>query len=662
MKKEFVLAIVIASCALTAIIVHFAHKTKLPSSTETAIEKKIPPIISEKKPLKRSENYSGALDNLKSEVRMKFNTIRRDTGTGIFTGQVLTESNEPVPDVLVRAEKMDTNPYFNYYRNWDKLGVEEKIEGFVKSLEKSETNSYETRTDANGKFNLENLPTGKYTVRGVAEGYVVRDSKNQYYFETDAEILLKAKKLIKIKVEVLMPDDSLAPSALINVGTRSISLNQNFNTLPWSPENNMIELNRWNDYVNGAILSAKTENDDLSSEECKISSIPENIPESLTFKLKTFPGVKGKIIVEDGVLGLQENQNQYQSFCVYAILNKKGRDPSIEYIQQGRQQSTGSYNNYKYTFTKLIPGKYLIGCVFNERLFSAEMEVSDKMEEKDIKISVPAISDYLTTLQVSDPKGRPLKDCGISMYLSKKTGNSESEPAIESLNIQSFPSPDGLYRISCKNKENYIAKLNSGGQELIITVISISCGEKKMSFPTPPPKEINVKYEEQGFLTLSFANFGSQGYEDRISAELKLKDVKEGGANFFGRTPEINLKGELELGPVQPGQYNLTISLKTNNWQTIEILKSSVTISSGENKHAVVLPELYSLKVNANKSNAGKGVSLKKDEGKNEQVNRTFNNDGFVEFYDLPAGNYTLSINSDKEKVSIPQNSVITYE
>ena len=78
MKKEFVLAIVIASCALTAIIVHFAHKTKLPSSTETAIEKKIPPIISEKKPLKRSENYSGALDNLKSEVRMKFNTIRRD--------------------------------------------------------------------------------------------------------------------------------------------------------------------------------------------------------------------------------------------------------------------------------------------------------------------------------------------------------------------------------------------------------------------------------------------------------------------------------------------------------------------------------------------------------------------------------------------------------
>ena len=293
------------------------------------------------------------------------------------------------------------------------------------------------------------------------------------------------------------------------------------------------------------------------------------------------------------------------------------------------------------------------------------MTVLDKTEERDIKLSFPKSSGYLT-VNVTDSEGRRLNDCTFPEFSMKKNGGKETS---RQPNVQPLQAKDGSYRIFYGEFGTSITE--NDAEELVLKVRSISCGDTSVTLSPPFPKEISVRFEAQGFLTLRISNFGAKGYEDRLKIELKDENntnpvaasrqyVNYGyGGNQY---QNFNLNGEFPLGPVQPGSYSIDVSLKIGRWQFTNIIKIPVDIKSGANSLTVDLPDLYSLKINAGSGSAGKNVNIMKEGEMMGQISKKLDKNGFAEFYDLPAGNYTLSIDGEKDSVSIPEVSVLNYD
>ncbi len=666
MRKEITLAILITVCTLAALFVNFRtdriFKNPVKNNIAEAPDKVVPEIKNqEEKPIqedsrpssfKVSKDYSTTLNSFKREAKKQFKSLPRDSGTGVFTGEVKMESGQALPDVKVKVERTDNAKRHiqSYRKNWQMLDIDEKIENYIRNLESSQANSYEATTDANGKFRIDGLPAGKYWVTAFLEGYEIKDiSKRQSNYEPDAEVDFEAKKLLEVRVEVLMPDGKSADFAFVTIKYDRRGYSSSGSSA-WSPENDTVSIAE----EGGVILSAKTQDEELSSENCKIVADPENMPELVTLKLKSWPGIKGRVIF-DGEIG-DEQSNLY----VYAILNKHDREAEIEFLRQGKESYPRSYNGYKYTFSRLIPGKYSLGCVFGELIFTSQVVVSDKMEEKDIHVSMANTDSII--MRVINPDGKPVRDCQISAISIKKTDNSTNSETFETLNIQYFPGKNGSYCIPFSNFKP--AVLDASGTELVFTVKSSSYGEKQVSVSTPPPKEIDVKFEEQGFFTVHISNFGVRGYEDRLKFELEKEETETSSRiihrSYNSQNQFFNSENDLTFEPVQPGNYNLVISVKTDRWQFVNVSQFPVTIKAGTNRLTVELPELYKFQVNSDSGKAGKNVCLKKE--KADEIDGKFNVDGVAKFYDLPAGNYTLSVDGDSENITIPNMTEINYE
>lgn len=605
-----------------------------PASVES-VKKRNPPSVS------LSKNLSESANTLKKELRKEINDVSKTTGTGRFTGKVLTSDNQPLPDVQVRAVKIDTGRWNYYNRNRKRLEIGEKVDFYIKSLQEGEKNTYESSTDAQGRFHIDGVPQGKYWFEAFAEGYQV-EQKNQrgYNIEPDADITFIARQLIEVKVQVQLPDGSLAPSAKIDIGHMQLPGGYSSWPFNWAPDNDVIEL--WEDGC--YTLTAKSEEKDMSSDAVNLVFRTGNPPEQVVLKLRTFPGIKGKLVFRN-----DNGINNSGRVEVYAILHTQGKEVTKESLQQGNPGNANNYNGYEFNFDKLIPGNYVIGCFIRNRLLTEEVRVVDRVVIKDIEIPPLNPSDYVT-LWILDPKNSPLIDCQISAGYRGKEGNysgyAEGVTLLE----------NSSYQVILPTTESNIASPDSTKYE--ITVRSGKYGEKKVSFASPPPEQLTVKFESEAFLEVSFSNLGQVEYADRVGCSLFPETEKRYYYNASMNGPKINSSGILNLGPVQPGKYTLVVFVKTDRWQYSPVQEIPVDINAGDNTLTVTLPELYSLTVLASPRKAGRGVSLMKKEGEEssqkQNMYKNLDKDGKAEFGNLSAGNYEIFLDGKKKSVSIP--------
>jgi hypothetical protein len=123
------------------------------------------------------------------------------------------------------------------------------------------------------------------------------------------------------------------------------------------------------------------------------------------------------------------------------------------------------------------------------------------------------------------------------------------------------------------------------------------------------------------------------------------------------------------FGPLAPGSYVITVSLKRRQWRTVPIATHEIVVKSGPNSQSVPLPALYTLTVTVD--GAKDGATLRLSPTNRSGAGRYFSSpqekvkDGRVVFEDLPAGEYRITASGDglkgKMTVTLPGRTAVRF-
>ena len=542
-------------------------------------------------------------------------------GNGVIRGKVVLWSGEPLAGVLVVAV-----PQWGWPARLDRRGAAEpddetRFRAAAARYEWWRAARRETRTAGDGTFAVRGLAERLHGVRAYREGYEIKAVPGQKHYDLrpGAVVDYVAKRVVKVHIDVQTPTSAPVPNTWVKVrgdapGTSRI----------WSWATPWVELEPGSYEVSvsaGRRLEYRG--------ETKTLLVPaEGEPPRLVLRLFARAGIRGWIRVPDGFTV----EKPRVSYLRLAGESPPGRD--------WRGKSARVRRDHTFWIPEPEPGRYVLGVKFGSlaRLVATKVvEVGEEPVEVEIVVPPPDPSEYVV-VRVVGPDGRPVPKVRVSTHYADPHfgagGGGEALRTKDGAIVTPYPEWD---------TRRYGEAQPDG--RWFVEVRSRTYGKRKVEVAREPGAAVTVRLQHPAQLALTV-----RGYADSPhSGTLKFRLKQEKGLFWSG--PVVGPDGVHTFGPLQPGSYDWLL-VKTGAGGEWPIRKGRIDLASGPNAHAVDIPPLYTLRVEAVVDEPHAAVSIYTED--RSVVRLAVDADGVAEFSDIAAGTYRVHCEGKTGVVRVP--------
>jgi hypothetical protein len=192
-----------------------------------------------------------------------------------------------------------------------------------------------------------------------------------------------------------------------------------------------------------------------------------------------------------------------------------------------------------------------------------------------------------------------------------------------------------------------------------VEITSKKYGKKSISYQRGKQREFEVRFRAPATLAVTVSGFKGSEHADRIQLGLSRPSGKGGLSSVTGaESPDGD--GNVVLGPVESGDYELVLHVRIGRHQTMPAVRRPVTLPAGESDLTLPMPTLHEFVVAGEK---GTQYTLKAepDAGFWFYQSQRCGDDGRAGFGPLPAGRYVLqsSGKSGEMVVTVPCGEVV---
>ncbi len=586
-------------------------------------------------------------------------TVER--GSGVITGFVLDDAGRGLAGVLVRATPAKDH---SYSRRADMLSgappkessAEEAVRKTLEARAKRRAARFDVLTDAQGAFEFSALPAGRWSLAGYKQGYRI-DSSSSRSVRVGSEVELVAVQVAELPVDVFDANGQRVEGAAIVCDGGEHKSTWSFEwgadePVIWLPEGSY-DITAYSDDGNGH--TDRDENTASQASESQSIEILGGVDhQPIVFNLSARCGVRGEVTSSKGT-------NPSDTPFVYIMPLPAGEEPDLK-VLMGAQTKTWAQRG-RFSFFELEEGRHVVGVARSwgsPIVDHCVVEVVPGVVECELRMPGLDRASMLVA-HVLGPTGAPLK--GASFMLQFQAGNHSSGGM-----LTSHREPDGVYLLEFDAEEAEAwFDPGSNSSRFTLTVTHSKFGQQIVELERGQP-EVTITFVEPASLQVTLAGYA--GSEHVGKARVSCQPRGEQARNvFFGENKSrLSSSGVQVFDKLSPGSYVARAHILSDpedpwgGW--VEVASAELEILPGENSLQMSIPPLHSFRVHRADTKQGVTLYLAKLEGQGEWNNRIdaeFDGDGYVQFKDIPAGDYALIMygsGTKRMEITVPTGDV----
>lgn len=562
-------------------------------------------------------------------------------GNGEITGHVRLENGEGLAgvEILLSArypeKRIDSG-----------ATLEERVRDDIRYQRWQELARVTVVTDADGAYRAESLSeTARYNISAKLEGWKIEPVDTRGAVQAGVTVDFQATASIRLKVEVRMPDGSLARYGRVSydqVGSNRSAgslFDDGTGELQLTPGTWKIRGSQGNDY-------------EYQGEEVLLEIVAGATPETLVLQLAARAGVRGTIVVPK----LYKNPR----FQVLLVKDPPADTPGdLQEMRKTRPKEVSTrsspYESGPRTFSILDvePGAYRLLLVMgNEIVDWKDVTVSGDLQEVGLTVPGPNADEYIVC-RVTGPDGKVVTDARFSLDIRNENRSSGgSAEVVDPGDGTRWVARRVLDPREGRTFEDWWYELEINSKQYGVLTRRIErddLSEQVFQFEAPVTLELTVT-----------------GYnEHEMRDDLRWSMVVRGERNRWV-PPQArngaNQASPFSFGPVQPGEFDIVLSFAREMRSSRDLYREPVVLSAGENKLTVAMPLLYSLKLRCKDGRQAADINLQLGDKRIYLDSSDRNIDGAIlEIPLLTAGEYEAYTRHGRMKISVPATEVVDF-
>jgi hypothetical protein len=561
------------------------------------------------------------------------------SGEGRITGQVVDADGAPVPGVLIVADPQSRNRSSKPEKGRGAppdVDLVAEVEKYVARRRTRIESRKTARTGEDGRYTLERLAPTPHRLHAYLEGQDVspRDMNSVYRAQPGSEIDFVARPLVRLPVEVVMSDGSAPEGAAIGLQRREARGSWSGGGEPWTRGSPFIELTPGRYRIDAYVQDDPT----ARAKPIDVSVVPGQKPAPVTLTILVKPKISIRVVRPDGF----ENSRIH----VRAALFTPERIPTDDELERSRiGPGSAAFASDVVTLENLEPGRYRVGAGWaysGSLAVTTSVDVSQRSVATTLTLPPPDPADFLRA-RVLDPQGRSVAVLQWSEEL--RAGRRRRRGS-----VQSFLADDQTHYIRCTRLEEEGEHTLHARSELL--------GTLAIPLDGAMGGVVAARFEEPAYVDVRIPGYARSGCVGRLVAGLQA------GHRFTRRTVPIDAEGKARVGPMQPCEAELVLSIAANQ-SSYEIARKKIRLASGDNPTELAVPRLHEFRFVW--KGEGKPVVLLQSGtgGRGDTVRLEVDSNGVAEFRDIPAGEYRLAVanvgfRGGRRVVRIPETTEVT--
>ncbi len=555
-----------------------------------------------------------------------------ERGTGVITGTILTDEGAPLAGVEVSAVPSSMPDDLQRGRppnDGDDPDVATSVRWYVEMLRWRKLARVATSTGADGRYRVEGLLDAPQGVRAKLEGWTFRaNTQNTWKVRPGETVDFVASRSWSLRLDLRLPNGTQPRSATVTYRTGSGS-----SGMGWSPERPT-----W-DVAPGSyeITAAAGDAQEFQSKPVTVTVPPEGPAPEVRIDLEGHPVLQGRIVWPPG------ERVSSARVRIVRIPAGKAADPAL-LASSGQDRTV--YNGDAFTFADLPPGRYLVGVTrgwSGPPAATQEVEVGNGITDVDVKVPSLAPGEYVP-VRILDPDGKPVSNVQITAgYRSKNRSGSSGAIAIDR--------PGGEKWVLTGVDDPDVEK----DARYWIAVSSPAYGTKTVEYQPGATAAAEVRFEEPGKVDVEITGLAGTSYDGRARAHLGPAPGGDVQRVMSISIPDPGPDGRVTLSGIQPGDYELVLSLSYGRGSSSTIASKPLTVHSGPNRVSIAMPALYEVTIDGLDRNA----YVRPKEGNQGAFRSLEGMDGRAVVDGLPAGTYTVQSGAKKSDFTVPGTSTV---
>lgn len=565
--------------------------------------------------------------------------IEVPAGDGKVAGKVLTQDGKPLAGARVRAKPMEEERPSKRGKREAEPSLEDEVRAFAARRQRERALEREAVSGPDGAYALAGLPAAAgYWLAAELDGYSLYPQMNghEWPVHAGAEIDFSGRPRASIRATVLLPDGSAPKDA--NIWERRGTSSSGNGWTPASPEID-VSPGAFEVYATASAGESRHAHghhghaEDFKSDPQRVTVRAGDPPLELTFRLKSKPGIRGRVIAPQG---------EDAAVSVYALRFAGGAPPDAERLRRDGKSETVWTRDGTFALPGITSGTWLVGVGRQEEPLEVTqaVEVTDATVVLDLALPPPDRSRYVA-LTVAGPDGAPVADASVEV--EARSGHDSSSSSVSVLKRG-----EGTYWVPLTDEARKAWAANEPGAQVTLKVSAADLGEKAVEIARGQA-DAAVRFDTPATLEVTIAGYAGSGLEGALALSLERAEAGAGDESVMmrrhfsrsrGEDDPLDAEGRQSFGPVEPGAYEVVLSVMNEGSRGRYALPAErvpVRLVAGKNEIAVSLPQLHSLAVLVEKP-GGISLALERFGG----IEALADDSRRVRFEHLPAGTYTL--------------------
>ncbi|MBL8842163.1 MAG: PDZ domain-containing protein [Planctomycetes bacterium] len=506
-----------------------------------------------------------------------------------------------------------------------------------------------TTTDADGRYRFERLRDGRYSVEAWCDRFKLFSTDGQTATEVlpDATLDWNGRRVARVAVEVLLPDGTRAPHALID--SRRRGTNDERGTVGWLAAEPQLALEP-GEFELRATLGHPDAGpawpDYLASCWTKAKLVEGAEPAAVTLTLAPQACLRGTVLLSTG--------GQPRQLAVRAKLLESGESADPERLRtldngEGTQRQAWVANG-AFHFLEIPQGRWL---VIVQRywgsnvLAHAVVDVGAGTTRAELLIPELERADCIE-VTVLDPDGGRVPTADLEWRIQRGSDGLDSD------SCTTESRGPGLWWLPLEATRGLGFDLREAwpvDTRLYLLATSSEYGATVIEvFSTT--RSVELRFGPPALLEVTVPGYVGSEHEGRVQLALSKVGTGISAASNGAHGAPSKEEGIARLGPVEAGTYQLSLWLngqRRRGWNQVEAGSLQVTLSPGENRASLPVATLHSLTLRLPAGSEG-GLQLESAvKGSNRRIWGQVDaktNPPTALFEGVPAGDYRITWNS----------------
>jgi len=481
-------------------------------------------------------------------------------------------------------------------------------------------------SDLNGKYQIHGLMDAQHTLTAYHDRFEVRPLSQRNRVQPDAVVDFTATPVVETRVEVRLPDGTLADHAWLRWQGP-----QGGGGDSWMKEPGKVRLPVGRSKITAQLSLPEP----MESEEVDYEVREGANGEPLVLVLESRRVLTARLKLPEGY--------SFPRTVEYRLRRVEGNaeiDPESLLKDQSNKHAY-SRSAGKAQWFDLEPGRYLIAAFLDRRRLIAH-EIAEVKEEGESEIELPVTepeAGSYVKVQVNGPDGGPVPG-NISFRVVTTT---KGRPRTHNVNALQQGDVWLVYIDNLGENVEPMATMRVGTRDF---------GGATEEFSLRGGRNISFRFGKPAKLSLKIDRYSGSGVEGSLYVALR-------GTLGADAWQLVSPDGTCKLKSVQPGRYDLFLYVRKSG-RNYPIYKRPLDLNQGEDNMSVTVPVLHTVKVRwVGRGSPRNAVLRSKDENLG-WMRRDERMRGKVATFELlAAGEYQIECNRKRKNVRVPGSAEV---